>query len=265
MSTITAGMAAQYSDSSRLAARARLHSEFSSAETPWFTWVARHLPISPGANILDVGCGPAWFWPEAVGALPSPFELTLLDQSPGMVDEALGRCRSLPLASLAGVTADAIALPFPDGAFDAVIAMHMLYHVSDQERAIAEFHRVLRPGGTLLVTTNGIDNMRELYRLTTAFGSPPTDPAAVAFGFDRAEQLMRGRFGNAALSVHPQAMRVTDPEVVYLALTSYPPGDTAPPDQQAAFRAAIGGAFAAGAGALEVTKQTGVITARKPI
>ena len=181
-----------------------------------------------------------------------------------MVDEALQRCGALPLASVTGVAADATRLPFPDDTFDAVIAMHMLYHVADQERAIAEFHRVLRPGGTLLVTTNGIDNMRELYRLTTVFGSPPTDPAALAFGFERAEQLMRDRFGNATLAVHPQAMRVTDPEAVYLALTSYPPGDAAPAEQQAAFRAAIDAAFAAGGGALDVTKQTGVIAARKP-
>ena len=63
-------MATQYSDSSKLAARARLHREFSTAEVGWFTWVARQLPVSPGAKILDVGCGPGWFWPEAVAALP---------------------------------------------------------------------------------------------------------------------------------------------------------------------------------------------------
>lgn len=263
MSQITTGMAAQYSDSSKLAARARLSRDFSRAETPWFTWVARQLPIGPDATILDVGCGPAWFWSEAVAALPSGIALTLLDQSQGMVDEALERCRPLPFASLAGVTADAAQLPFPDGAFDAVIAMHMLYHVADQEKAIAEFHRVLRPGGIMLATTNGIDNMRELYRLSTVFGSGPIDPSAAAFGFDRAEQLMRDRFGNATLSVHPQQMRVTDPEVVYLALTSYPPGSDAPADQQEAFRAVIDAAFAAGGGALDVTKQVGVIVSRK--
>lgn len=263
MSNITTGMATQYADSSKLAARARLHREFSTAEVGWFTWVARHVPVGPGARILDVGCGPGWFWPEASAALPPQVALTLLDQSRGMVAEALERCRPLPLASVAGVTADATALPFADGAFDAVVAMHMLYHVADQERAVAEFHRVLRPGGTLLVTTNGIGNMRELYQLTTVFGSQPTDPAAVAFGLDRAEQLMRERFGNAELSLHPQAMRVTDPEVVYLALTSYPPGDKAPAEQQDAFRAAIDAAFVAGGGALDVTMQTGIVASRK--
>lgn len=263
MSTITTGMAGQYSDSSRLAARARLSRDFGSAQTPWFTWAAEQLPIGPGAAILDVGCGPAWFWQEAAAVFPHDITLTLLDQSQGMVDEALERCRALPLAKVAGLVADATRLPFADNSFDAVIAMHVLYHVKDQEQAIAEFYRVLRPGGKLLVTSNGAENMRELYRLTTVFGSPEIDPSAVAFGFERGQQLLRDRFGNVTLAVHPQTMRVTDPEVVYLALTSYPPGETAPPEQHAAFRAAIAEAFATQGGALDVTKQVGAMVSQR--
>jgi len=264
MSKITSGMSTQYADSSKLAARARLARDFSSAQTPWFTWAAQQLPVGANADILDVGCGPAWFWPEAVAALPPGITLTLLDQSAGMVDEALARCRPLPFARVSGVTADATKLPFADGAFDAVIAMHVLYHVTDQERAIEEFYRVLKPGGALLVTTNGAENMRELYRLAAIFGGGEVDPASVAFGFERAQQVIRDRFGNATLAVHPQTMHVTDPEVVFLALTSYPPGETAPAEQQRAFRTSTDAAFAAGGGALDVTKQAGAIVGRKP-
>lgn len=262
MSSITEIAANQYADSSKLAARAALH-QFGHAEVPWFTWVARHLPIQPGAAILDVGCGPAWFWPEASAVLPEKIALTLFDQSAGMVDEATKRCAPLPLASVSGSTGDAARLPFPDASFDAVIAMHMLYHVADQAKAVSEFYRVLRPGGVLLITTNGMDNMRELYRLTTVFGSAPHDPAAEAFGFEQGQTLMRNQFGNVVLDIHPVTMRVTDPEVVYLALTSYPPGDTAPPEQQQAFRQSIEAAFSAGGGGMDVTKQVGVLIARK--
>ena len=263
MSSITQGMNTQYADSVRLAARARLHT-FGRADIPWFTWVAQHVAVPEGGTILDVGCGPAWFWPEASAILPSGLNLTLFDQSPGMVGEAIERCRPLGFATLDGVVGDAMALPFDDAGFDTVMAMHMLYHVADQARALAEFHRVLRPGGSLVVTTNGIDNMVELYRLTTIFGSAPHDPAAEAFGLDRAKSLMQAAFGNVALSLHPVTMRVTDPEVVYLALTSYPPGDSAPPDRQQAFRRAIDEAFASGGGGMDVTKQVGVLTSRKP-
>lgn len=262
MSTITQGMASQYSDSSKLAARAQLARDFGSADVPWFTWVAKHLQLAAGSSVLDVGCGPAWFWPEAATVLPSDLSLTLLDQSQDMVNEAMERCRALPF-DIAGVAADAQSLPFPDACFDAVIAMHMLYHVEDQPKAISEFHRVLKPGGMVLTTTNGLNNMHELYRLTTVFGSAPTDPAASVFDFERAHALLTERFGNAALAVHPQTMRVTDPETVYLALTSYPPGETASIAQQEAFRQAIDQAFAQGGGSLDVTKEVGVIISRK--
>ena len=262
MATITQGMSTQYSDSAKLAARARLH-RFGRAEVPWFTWVAQHVPAVQGEAILDVGCGPAWFWPEAVAILPGGIRLTLFDQSAGMVEEALERCRPLSLAALEGRTGDAASLPFADESFDTVIAMHMLYHVADQARAIAEFHRVLKPGGSLVVTTNGMDNMAELYRLTTIFGSSPHDPSAEAFGLDRARTLMHQAFGNATLDIHPDVMRVTDAETVFLALTSYPPGDSAPPDQQQAFRQAIDAAFAEGGGGIDVTKQVGVLVSRR--
>lgn len=264
MAEITTGMKSQYADSSKLAARARLAREFDTAEVPWFPFVAQHLDVEASASILDVGCGPGWFWSSAIDTLPSALRLTLLDQSQGMVDEALIRCRSLPLAEVRGVVADATAMPFPDESFDAVIAMHMLYHVRDQAKAIVECARVLKPGGMLLVSTNGKDNMRELYRLTTVFGNAPSDPAAEAFGFDRAATLLEEAFGNAELHIHPNALRVTDIDAVFAALTSYPPADTAPPDQQAAFRVALEKAFAQSGGALHVTKQMGVLTSTKP-
>lgn len=73
----------------------------------------------------------------------------------------------MPFASVTGQQANATALPFEDGSFDAVIAMHMLYHLPDPAKGFAEMHRVLKPGGFLAVTTNGAGNMRELYALTT--------------------------------------------------------------------------------------------------
>jgi len=55
--------------------------------------------------------------------------------------------------------------------------MHMLYHLPDPAKGIAEMFRVLKPGGFLAVTTNGAGNTRKMYELTTVFGSPPHDPA----------------------------------------------------------------------------------------
>ena len=262
MSAITSGMNKQYADSSKLAARARLHQEFSVGE-PWFPWVMDRLPLKPGDRVLDIGCGPAWFWAASQGHFPAGLHLTLADQSEGMVKEAVDRCTPLGFASVTGERADVAALPFADSSFDVVIAMHMLYHVPDQEMALAEMHRVLKPGGTVAVTNNGVDNLRQLYALTTTLGSPPVDPAALAFGHQRAHALLETTFGNVHHAVHPGGLHVTDPEVVFMALTSYPPGDGASDAQLQAFEQAITAAFALGGGALDVQKDSGLFLSRK--
>lgn len=263
MSAIASGNAQQYGDSRKLAARARLNRDYTIAETGWFSWVARQLPLLAGCRILDVGCGPAWFWAATASVLPESIHLTLSDLSSGMVREAEERCKPLPFASVRSQEADAAALPFADGSFDAVMAMHMLYHLPDPAMGIAEAYRVLRPGGFLAITTNGAGNMRKLYELATVFGSPPQDPAATAFGYDAAERLMRSQFGNVTMSQHPASLRVTEPEDVFLALTSYPPGDGASAAELAEFRRSIADAFRQGNGVLETEKQSGLFLSRR--
>jgi SAM-dependent methyltransferase len=263
MSSLSADNAKQYSDNQKLAARARINSKYTVAEIGWFPWVAKQLPLQAGYRVLDTGCGPRWFWAASVGKWPEGLDLILADLSPGMVHEAVERCRVLPFRSVQGQQANASALPFEDRSFDAVIAMHMLYHVPDPAKGIAEMFRVLKPGGFLAVTTNGADNMRKMYELTTVFGCAPSDPAAAAFGFDTAQRLMQGQFGNVSMALHPAGLRITDPEDVFLALTSYPPGDEASEAHLADLRRAIAEAFEQGNGILEVEKQVGLFISRK--
>lgn len=262
MSCIAAGNAKQYGDSRKLSARAGLH-KYSTAETPWFPWVAQQLPFKAGDRALDIGCGPAWFWAATASALPKDLDLTLADLSPGMVQEATERCRASAFGSVRGRQADAAAMPFDDGEFDAVVAMHMLYHIPDPVAAIAEMHRLLKPGGFLAVTTNGAGNMREIYELAAVLGSSPSDPGAAAFGFDVAERLMQSQFGDVTMSRRPARLRITDPDDVFLALTSYPPGETAGESQRAAFREAIDRAFRQGNGVLDVQTEAGLFLSRK--
>lgn len=263
MSSITSGNAEQYSDSQKLAARARLHSAYTISEMDWFPWVVKQLPLNPGSSILDVGCGPGWLWAAAASALPENLELTFSDLSPGTVQEAVDRCQPLPFASVTGRQANATDLPFEDGSFDAVITMHMLYHLPDPSKGLAEMYRVLKPGGFLAVTTNGAGNRRELYALTTVFGSEPFDPAGAAFGYDAAERSIQARFGNVNMAQHPARLRLTKPDDVFLALTSYPPGDRADEAELAAFQDAIAEAFQAENGVLEVAKESGLFISRK--
>jgi len=65
-----------------------------------------------------------------------------------MTEAAAARLRDFPKASTR--TADATAMPFPDGSFDSVVSCLMLHHIVEWERALAEVARVLRPGGTFV-------------------------------------------------------------------------------------------------------------------
>jgi SAM-dependent methyltransferase len=57
---------------------------------------------------------------------------------------------------------DVQSIPFEEETFEAILANHMLYHVPDRPKGIAEIKRVLKPGGRLFATTVGKDHMKEM-------------------------------------------------------------------------------------------------------
>jgi SAM-dependent methyltransferase len=98
----------------------------------------------PGVRLLEVACGPG----HAAGAAAAAgARVTAIDFSPAM----LATARTLNPAA-AYLSADAEALPFPDGSFDAVMANFGIHHVERPERAVAEARRVMRSGGTFAFT-----------------------------------------------------------------------------------------------------------------
>lgn len=139
-----------YSDSAKLSARRAIY-KYQTPNIGLPTWALQHLEHPPG-RVLDVGCGPGVYLQK----LKDSADQTVgVDLSHGMVAEAQ---RISPDVCVA----NAEQLPFRDSTFDTTLSIHMLYHVPDIARAVSELRRVTRPGGTVLVVTNGADHQRSL-------------------------------------------------------------------------------------------------------
>ncbi len=99
----------------------------------------RALDAKPGTRVLDFGCGEMQY-------------ADLLDPGVELVGADLP---SNPLATLE-ISPEGTIPGAADGSFDAVISTQVLEHVDDPATYLAECHRVLRPGGRLLLSTHGI-------------------------------------------------------------------------------------------------------------
>jgi glycogen(starch) synthase len=107
--------------------------------------VLAELDAAPRLRILDAGGGPG----RLACPLAARHDVTLCDISADMLAEARSRCPE----GVRFVQADARALPFADGEFDALLALDLLVHLPDLSAAVLELARVVRPGGRLLIDT----------------------------------------------------------------------------------------------------------------
>jgi SAM-dependent methyltransferase len=119
---------------------------------------------------------------------------------------------------------DAQDLSYPDGAFDAVVANHMLYHVADKQRVLAEIRRVLAPGGRFYAATNGTDHMRELRELSRRVqpeAERQVGRVGASFTLENGAQQLWPWFPNLTCVRQENGLRVPEiePVLAYLAST----------------------------------------------
>jgi len=142
------------------------------------------------ARWLDVGCGTGPFT-ELVLDICSPAEIIAVDPAAAQIEHA----RRLPIGQCADFrVADAVALPFPDDSFDIVASALVINFIPDREKALAEMHRVARPGGTVTSYvwdfTNGLSPNSPLQRaLRTVAGDQPTPPGVASSSVEAMQSL----------------------------------------------------------------------------
>jgi SAM-dependent methyltransferase len=113
------------------------------------------LGVKEGDLLLDMGCGAGR---HAFESFRRGARVVAFDYSAAELKDVAGLFAAMreagggPASLAAAANGDALDLPFPDGTFDHVVASEVLEHVSDDQRALRELFRVLKPGGTLAAT-----------------------------------------------------------------------------------------------------------------
>lgn len=153
------------------------------------------FPVGPGVRVLDMGCGGGR---HAFALYRRGADVVALDRSATDLDEveqmfaAMRAEGEVPLGATArAVRGDAYALPFADDSFDAVIAAEVLEHLPEDERAMAELFRVLRPGGLLAVTVPRWGPEKVCWALSDAYHEVEGGHVRIYRGDDLTRRLER--------------------------------------------------------------------------
>ena len=102
--------------------------------------------LSAGLTVLDCGCGPGSMTLD-IAELVNPGQVFGIDSNPIQVEQALLMQKERAIINASFTYGSAYSLPYADEQFDVVFAHAVLYHLQKPEQALAEFFRVLKPGG----------------------------------------------------------------------------------------------------------------------
>jgi 2-polyprenyl-3-methyl-5-hydroxy-6-metoxy-1,4-benzoquinol methylase len=97
-----------------------------------------------GKKLLDAGCGTGWF---SKWACDRNADVTSMDLGEKLLARVAQKCSSTR------VVGSILEIPFPDNTFDIVVSSEVIEHVPDPYKAMQELYRVLKPGGTMVLTT----------------------------------------------------------------------------------------------------------------
>lgn len=146
----------------------------------WAPHVVGAAGVVPGRSVLDVGCGTGVVAREAWARTGGRARIVGVDVNEGML--AVAR-RVAP--QLEWRQADAVALPFPDASFDAVVCQATLMFVPSPERALAEMARVVAPAGVVVLQVwdelDAQSGWPDFYEVVRRRAGPESDGLVTAY------------------------------------------------------------------------------------
>ncbi len=150
------------------AARARSAATYNAAadhfdDAPLAFWdrygrrTVERINLKPGARVLDVGCGSGASAIPAAERVGSNGRVIGVDVADRLLDKARTKARWRGLSHATFCYGDMTSLAFDDESFDAVVCVFSIFFVPDIARQARALWRLVRPGGTLAITTWGRD------------------------------------------------------------------------------------------------------------
>jgi ubiquinone/menaquinone biosynthesis C-methylase UbiE len=115
------------------------------------------LAPQPGERVLELGPGTGYYALDMAEWVAPGGRLDVFDLQQEMLDHTLRRAGERGLANVAPTQGDAQSMSYADATFDAAYLVTVLGEIPDQEAALRELARVLKPGGRLVVGELAVD------------------------------------------------------------------------------------------------------------
>src|SRR4051794_29765299 len=109
------------------------------------------LDPQPGERILEVGPGTGYYTLDVAAWVKPDGQVDILDLQQEMLDHTMRLAGERGLSNVTPSQSDATAMPYQDGTYDGAFLVTVLGEIPDQDAAIRELGRVLKPGGRLVV------------------------------------------------------------------------------------------------------------------
>jgi ubiquinone/menaquinone biosynthesis C-methylase UbiE len=159
--------------------------------------IIKRLDVKPGDTLLDAGCGYCY---HTVRLARSGANITAVDFSHVALDEGKKTINNAGIQEqIALRQADLTSLAFPDASFDFVVSWGVLMHIPELEKALCELSRVLKPGGTLVLSEinmrapDVLVREKAIHLLKKALGKTNTLMKLTPRGIEVWEQNLDGR------------------------------------------------------------------------